>query len=107
MKITIIGSTQYLRRMMIYASQMESKGHKVRLPFFDEDMADELELAERNRENIEWADEIHIFWDGRSSGTILDFGIAFGLRKPIKIIFLEEKTIAGIMRKYERKNDTL
>jgi len=92
---------------MIYASQMESKGHKVRLPFFDEDMADELELMERNRENIEWADEIHIFWDGRSPGCWGDFCMAFALRKPIKIVFLEEKTMAGIMRKYERKNDTL
>ena len=93
--------------MMVYSYQLESKGHEVKLPLLDQDAADELEIAEKNRANIEWADEVHIFWDGRSPGTILDFGITFGLRKPVKVVYLEGKTIAGIMKKYAEKNDTL
>lgn len=102
MKITIIGSTQYREKMYDHKTKLIAEGHEVRLPVFDDDpMLDELGICEQNRISIEWADRVDIFWDQRSMGTIFDFGIAFGLRKKIKIIYLEPKTFADVMRKYE------
>jgi len=34
-------------------------------------------------------------------GSALDFGMAFALRKPVKVVYLEPKTFAGVMKKYE------
>ena len=48
----------------------------------------------------EKADEVHVIWDGRSVGTVFDFGMAFALRKPIKIVYIEPKTITGVMKLY-------
>jgi len=103
MKIAIIGSSQYIDNMFAYSRFLRPKGYEVKLPSFDKDYYDEFEIAKKNREIIEWADEVHIFWDNRSPGTILDFGMCFALRKKIKIVYLEQKTIAGIMKKYEKE----
>lgn len=104
MKIAIIGSTQYYGKMEEYAKKLRERGFEVRLPFFDFHNLTEFEICEKNRENIEWADEVHIFWDRRSLGTIFDFGMAFALRKPIKIVYLEEKTFENLMRQYEERS---
>lgn len=61
---------------------------------------DDYRICTYNRTIIEWADEVHIMWDQRSMGTIFDFGMAFALRKPIKIVYMEEKTFRGVMEKY-------
>ena len=102
MKITIIGSTSYQSKMKLHKERMKNKGHEVKIPAFDSrpDL-DDLGVCIYNRSLIEWADEIHMFWDQRSIGTIFDFGMAFMLRKPLKIIYLEAKTFRGTMEKYE------
>lgn len=105
MKITIIGSTQYLDRMTTYRDRLVKFGHKVRIPAFDDNpQLNELGICEHNRALIEWADRIDIFWDQRSMDAIFDFGIAFGLRKAIKLMYLEPKTFASVMRKYESQS---
>ncbi len=102
MKVTIIGSTQYLDRMISYRDKLAKEGHKVRIPAFDDNpQLNELGICKHNRALIEWADRVDIFWDQRSMGTIFDFGMAFALSKPIKIIYLEPKTFANVMRQYE------
>lgn len=104
MKIVIIGSTQYRDKIIDHKNEMQELGFEVSIPAFDdfEDYND-LAVAEYNRAQIITADEIHLIWDGRSIGTIFDFGMVFALQKPLKIIYIEPKTIAGIMRKYEEK----
>ena len=101
MQITIIGSTQYLERIMRHRSKLIREGHKVEIPAFDDHELDELGICEHNRALIEWADRVDIFWDQRSMGTIFDFCMAFALHKPIKLMYLEPKTFACVMRKYE------
>ena len=101
-KVFIIGTTAYLDKMKEYQKKLYKRGVNAKIPKFDHDREDELAICEKNREGIEWADEVHIFWDQRSMGTIFDFGMAFALRKPIKIIYLEKKTFAGVMKKYEK-----
>ena len=105
MKIAIIGTTSYLEKMENHKRiLLDSFGrHYIRLPRFDSDGLNELEICEKNREMIEWADEVHIFWDQRSMGTVFDFGMCFALRKPVKVIYLEPKTMAGVMKRYEEK----
>ena len=71
------------------------------IPAFDDTRGmDELQMCAHNRGLIEMADEVHIIWDARSVGTVFDFGMAFALRKKVRIIYIERKTIAGVMYKY-------
>lgn len=104
MEILIIGSTQYQERMEKHAKKMVAEGHVVVMPTFDSEVdCDELQVCERNLHAMQFADEVHIIWDCRSTGTIFDFGMAFALGKRVKIIYLEPKTLMGVMEKYEKK----
>ena len=102
--ILIIGSTQYKEKIEAHAEKLRAEGKEVLIPAFDDRTElDELGVCEHNRELVEKADEIHILWDQRSTGTVFDFGMAFALRKKIRIVYMEPKTFAGVMKKYERK----
>jgi len=101
-KITIIGTHSYKDKMEQYKKIWEKSGHLVKMPAFDDHPnLDELGICEYNREAVEWADEVHLFWDQRSFGTIFDFGMVFMARKPIHIVYLESKTFRSVMEKYE------
>ena len=102
MKVAIVGSTGYHSRMLQHADTLRTAGHTVKLPTFDSALGlNELEVCEHNRVMITWADRVDLFWDGRSGGVLFDFGMCFALRKPLKVVYLEEKTFAGVMRRYE------
>jgi len=104
MKVVIIGSTQYVEKIKEHKKKLEKEDNDIRIPAFDDhEELDELGVCKYNRELIKWADEVHIIWDRRSMGTIFDFGMAFALEKPIKIIYLEPKTFEGVMKKYEKE----
>jgi len=104
MKITIIGSTSYQDKMLKYKEKMEKKGHKVEIPAFDNhEKLDELGVCRHNLALIRWANEVHIFWDKRSTGTIFDFGMCFALKKSIKIIYFEKRTFEKLFRLYEKE----
>ena len=100
MKITIIGSTLYKDKMIELKERLEKEGDIVKMPAFDFDNFDELGICINNRIIIEWADEIHIFWDQRSMGTVFDFGMVFMARKRLVIEYVEAKTLYGVMKKY-------
>jgi hypothetical protein len=106
MKIAIFGTTSYQHKMKEHKANLEKDGHNVRMPVFDSTIGpefpnEELEIFTRNRNNLEWADQCHFFWDCRSMGTIMDFGMTFALRKPFKLIYLEHKTFMNGMKQYE------
>jgi len=103
MNIAIIGSSQFKDKMITHRDKLIAQKHTVKLPALDSLDLDALGVCKYNREMIEWADEVHIIWDRRSIGTIFDFGMVFALRKPIKIIYLEPKTLEGAMKGYERE----
>jgi len=107
MKIAIIGSTAYKERMLAYKKLLESiyKDIKVSIPAFDDHPElNELGICKYNLWKIKEADRVDIFWDCRSMGTIFDFGMAFALGKPIKVVYLEPKTFMNVMRQYEADN---
>lgn len=104
MKITLIGSTQYIGKFMLYKQKLELEGHNVKIPAFDmEPNLDAYGVCEYNRKLIEWADEVHTIWDNRSTGTIFDFGMVFAMRKPFKIAYMETKTFQSLMEVYEKR----
>ena len=104
-KIFCIGTTSYKHMMQEYADELNAKADfKVRIPKFDDYHLDELQICKRNVEDIKWADEVHVFWDQRSTGTIFDFGAAFALGKKIKLVFINRKTFLNVMRWYEDSN---
>ena len=101
MKIALIGSTQFLDKFEKRKKNLLAGGHKVRIPQFDNPATNELEVCEYNRSIIEWADRVDVIWDNRSVGTLFDFGMAFALRKPIKIIYIESRAFENVFRLYE------
>ena len=107
MTILIIGSTEYRSRMNDHAGKLEEQGHTVLIPEFDDGNLDSLGIVTNNRELIRMADEIHMFWNGRSQGTWCDFCMAFALEKPIKLVYLEEKSFRKTVKEYCHQDDTL
>lgn len=104
MKVLIIGSTQYKERIEEHAKVLRVQGTDVAIPAFDDhEGLDALGVCKYNRSLLEQADEIHVIWDQRSFGTIFDLGMAFALRKQLRVIFLEPKTFAGVMKKWEEE----
>ena len=103
MRIAIIGSSQYRDRFVRHKAEMEILGNEVRIPAFDDFIGyNELQVCAYNRDMIKWADEIHVIWDQRSMGTVFDFGMVFMAEKPIRIVYIEPKTLKGVMELYEK-----
>ncbi len=104
-KIALIGSTHLSGKMLEHKFHLwegpPPRPH-VRLPKFDHDVKDGLELISLNRELIGWADEVHLFYDGRSIGTVFDFGMVFFARKPLRVIYMEPKTLSSDMIQYAK-----
>jgi hypothetical protein len=108
MKITIIGSTQYRDKFFVLKNKLESEGHEVCVPAFDDHpQLDDFGVCLYNRGKIEWADQIYLIWDRRSTGTIFDFGMVFMARKPLIIEYLEPKTFENVMRKYAESHKSI
>ena len=107
MKITIIGTTSYQGKMKRHKKLQMKQGHEVKIPAFDNHPElDDLGVCLHNLEKIKGADEVHMFWDQRSVGTVFDFGMCFALNKPLKIFYMEEKTFRGVMEKYANKQSS-
>lgn len=102
-KRVIIGSTQYRDKFDEVEKRLVAEGNFVRTPAFDDIDGDEIEIAEYNRDLIEWADEVHLIWDNRSGGTIFDMGMVFMARKPLVIEYIEPKTFENLFKKYAQK----
>ena len=106
MKKLILGTTSYRDKMLSKELDLFELGHDVRMPFFDDCEQDALSLCEKNRTLIEWADEIHVFWDNRSIGFIFDMGMIFMAKKPIVIEYIEQKTLEQVIRGYAAHTTT-
>jgi len=106
MKITLIGSHAYRNKMSDYKKRLESEGHEVKIPAFDTHPEfNEMQILEYNLNIIVWAERVDIFWDQRSFGTVFDFGMTFALGKPIRVVYMESKTIKNAMKQYEEMHE--
>jgi diphthamide synthase subunit DPH2 len=101
MKVCIIGSSQYRDKILEHKQILEAEGHTVLIPAFDSHPdLDDFGVCRHNCRIIESAERVDVIWDNRSTGFIFDFGMVFALGKPIKIIYIESKTLEGVLRKY-------
>jgi len=71
-----------------YVENLERRGYKVYYPPRDTNQNDSigLNICSQNRKAIFEADEIHIYWNSKSEGSLFDFGMAFMSDKPIYLI---------------------
>lgn len=71
-----------------YVLDLEKTGHTVHWPPRDTNQNDSigLRICQDNRQAIEESDEIHIWWNEKSQGSLFDFGMAFALGKKIVLI---------------------
>lgn len=92
MKIFIIcpvrmASEQEKRRLEKYVIELTSEGNSVYYPAVHTNQEDTetggYRICSDNRNAIMEADEIHVFWNPESKGTLFDLGMAFALKKPL------------------------
>ena len=71
--------------MAQYIKSLENAGNAVYYPARDTDQRDKIgyKICTDNRMAIEEADEVHIFYDDKSSGSLFDMGMAFALKKSL------------------------
>lgn len=80
---------EFLKR---YVSELERQGHKVHYPKRNTNQNDPVgyDICSENRAAIENADEVHIYFNPESPGSLFDFGMAFMAKKPITFINAED-----------------
>lgn len=69
-----------------YVKGMEAAGYKVYWPARDTRQTEgATRICDSNRIAIQRADEVHVWWDAKSEGSIFDLGMAFSMLKPIRL----------------------
>jgi nucleoside 2-deoxyribosyltransferase len=114
MRIFIICSVRdidapYFDTVNAYARKLEARGHRVHLPPRDTNQNKPgITICRQNLENIRRADEVHIFYNGRSQGTHFDMGMAFALGKPIVVVkneaYVEGKSFPRMLDEWMEAN---
>jgi len=78
---------EYLEKLYSYVQMLEMQGHTVHYPPRDTDQNDEetggYRICSDNRDAIKSADEVHISYNEKSTGTHFDLGVAFAFNKKI------------------------
>ena len=77
------------QQMTSYIENLESQGHQVHYPARDTRQEDETggwNICTANKNAILRSDEIHIFWDNKSTGTLFDLGMAFALNRKLVLV---------------------
>lgn len=96
----------FREKVSAYVDSLLADGHQVYYPPKDTPQDDliGLVICSHNREAIRKADEVHVAWDGASTGCLFDLGMSFALGKPIHLIpgcfpsSTEGKSFASMVR---------
>ncbi len=106
-----IATDKQLNRITSYVDSLEKKGIQVYYPATDTDQeGEEFQICTDNKSAIEYADEVHIFWDENSKGSLFDLGMAFALNKSLLIVNPEDvklkntKSFENMIREWEKRN---
>lgn len=91
-----------------YVAGLEAKGHKVHYPARDTRQdGTEYDICSQNVSAIRLADEVHVFWDSKSTGSHFDLGAAVALNKKIVVVEAQvtdnDKSFAKFLLHYEAK----
>ncbi len=75
-----------IAEIRLYAKQRRDAGHWVHFPPDDVDQNDPTGkgICRDHLAALEDSDEVHVFWDVKSSGSHFDLGMAYALQKKIK-----------------------
>lgn len=89
-----------------YIAGLEEWGCKVHYPARDTNQSGNgVKICADNRRAIESADEVHIFFDPTSTGTMFDIGMAFALRKKVvvvnEVLATEQKSFNNVLLGWE------
>ncbi len=71
-----------------YIKTLESEGYKIYYPARDTDQTDSIgiNIITTNLGAILASDEVHLFYSETSQASLIDFGFAYGNKKPIYIV---------------------
>jgi hypothetical protein len=93
-----------------HVHELEARGNHVHFPPRDVPQDDPTgwNICTAHRGAIENCDEVHIFWDIDSKGSHFDLGMAFVLRKKVRLIKLykpdtEGKSYVRVIQKWQRE----
>ena len=90
--------------ILAYVQTLEhDQGSIVRVPFRDTDQSDELglKIVQEHEDDIIWADEIHVWWNPASEGSLFDFAQA----RMAKRFMPEKKIVLANVGDVETTND--
>ena len=91
------------RKIENYIKKLEESGYQVHWPLRDTDQNDPigLRICKNNCERIFEADEVHVWWDENSRGSLFDLGMTFicYLYKGTKIILANPDEIKSTKEK--------
>jgi hypothetical protein len=75
-----------------YVKDFEVDGRKMYVPYRDTNQDDDIgfRICEDNLAAMEMADEVYIWWDKNSKGSLFDLGMAFVLAKNLNIVNPED-----------------
>lgn len=117
MKIFLIcpvrdANKEQLEKLDNYIATLESSGHKVHYPKRDTNQNDEtgFRICSQNADAIKNSDEVHIFFDPSSQGSLFDLGVAFAFSKKLIIANIDEltptvgKSFTNMILEWNRKN---
>ncbi len=80
-----------------YIHGLEERGYKVHWPFRDTNQNDPvgLNICSENREAIYLADEVHIWFDVKSQGSLFDIGITFAFIRDLdkKVVIINKDQV--------------
>lgn len=102
--------TEYAEKAASVVYALEAAGHEVYYPARDTEQAlNSYGICQANCKGVRWADEVHVIWDGKSQGVLFDMGMAFAMKKPIRVVSIpeatEEKSFQNLMYMWERFNN--
>lgn len=88
-----------------YIEELEDEGHEVYYPPRDTDQSDPygLRICLENKKGMQEADEVHVYWNEKSRGSIHDLGMLSMAEKPLYLInrdeleFTEEKSFTNVL----------
>jgi len=84
------------RQLEDYTVQLTNQGHNVYYPAWDNPHEETdnigVDICLHLKRTIERADEVHIYWNEASEGSLMDLGMVFMAEKPIKFIRPPEPT---------------
>jgi len=109
--VRMVGETER-KKIENYVASLEKSGHRVHWPERDTNQNDGigLRICRDNRAAIKEADEIHIWWNEKSQGSLFDFGMAFAQEKkiilanPNDVLSTTQKSFNNVLLSLHGKN---